>query len=60
MKRPEEKIRLKEYWECDLCNINNTAKRMCPCPRGGYEAENKGYISTHITFKLYPQWKKKD
>lgn len=37
----------KDYVYCERCEIDNSGSRMCPCPRGGCEAELKGeYIIT--------------
>lgn len=41
-------IKNKPYIVCSRCEIDNTGKRMCPCPRGGCEAEEVGTITTSI------------
>ena len=42
----KEITRQQEYWECDRCGINSrTRNRMCPCPRGGCEAEFTGVVT---------------
>lgn len=41
----KDKVKNKDYFECERCEINSLTKgRMCPCPRGGCEAELKGKI----------------
>jgi hypothetical protein len=43
MKQPKSKVITEDYFECKLCNISSETKgRMCPCPRGGCEAEIVG------------------
>jgi hypothetical protein len=41
-----KRVRKKSYIECGRCKINNLGKQMCPCPRGGCEAEIVGEIKT--------------
>jgi hypothetical protein len=41
--------KIKNYYECKSCKINSlTGGRMCPCPRGGCEAEKVGVVKTTI------------
>lgn len=36
----KEKIKRVDVYYCDRCNISSdTSRRMCPCPRGGCDAE---------------------
>lgn len=50
MKISEDK---KSYYVCSSCNITTlTPNRMCPCPRGGCEAEIKGKIKTETYLEL--------
>lgn len=46
MKRKSKKTITKEgYYECGSCRISSETKnRMCPCPRGGCEANLKGEV----------------
>lgn len=47
MKIKEGIIKRKEvdYWVCKRCKITSAdKKRMCPCPRGGCEAECVGKL----------------
>ena len=44
-------VKEEDYWECDRCHINNLGERMCPCPRGGCEAEPIGVIVTSVRKK---------
>lgn len=45
-----------EYYECTRCGISNLHKtRMCPCPRGGCEAEVKGRLETVVSIIREPQ-----
>ena len=33
-----------DLWYCERCNITSLSERMCPCPRGGCEAEIIGKV----------------
>jgi hypothetical protein len=46
-----------DYWVCGRCNItSDTEQRMCPCPRGGCDAELVGEKETKTTiYKLEPK-----
>lgn len=46
------KVKITALIACDRCKINNLGERMCPCPRGGCEAEVIGTITTEIKYKL--------
>jgi hypothetical protein len=53
MKQPQTKIITEDYYECKRCNISSEHEtRMCPCPRGGCEAEVKGKKVTTIEIKM--------
>lgn len=42
-----------EYWKCNRCRITSETKdRMCPCPRGGCEANVIGKIVTTTTKEI--------
>lgn len=54
MDKIKEKSEVSDYYECDRCDINSEHEnRMCPCPRGGCEAEvvGKKKVVTTITKK---------
>lgn len=57
-KRKESSTKVEEtdYIYCDRCKIDNLGKgnRMCPCPRGGCEAEVVGKIKTTIELTVTP------
>lgn len=58
MKLPTNKTKtqVKDFYSCDRCKINtNTSGRMCPCPRGGCEAEIIGKIKTTTTTEFIPK-----
>jgi len=53
------KIKVKDFWSCESCNINsNTKGRMIPCPRGGCDAEVAGQITITTELKLFEVPKK--
>lgn len=41
-----------DYIYCKQCKIDNTGERMCPCPRGGCDAETIGKIKTTIEISI--------
>lgn len=45
----------KIYWYCTRCDINtlDNSDRMCPCPRGGCEAEKGGEITIVTSVKFF-------
>lgn len=49
-----KKVEKTEIWGCDRCKITSESKdRMCPCPRGGCDAEIIGekIVTTEIILK---------
>ena len=53
-----DKISKSEYYECSTCKINTlTEGRMCPCPRGGCDAQIVGEITTVMILTKFPDGK---
>lgn len=48
-------VNTEDYIYCERCEIDNTGERMCPCPRGGCEAEVMGTIKTTIEVTINEQ-----
>jgi hypothetical protein len=44
----KKEIKKEDYYECKRCDINSLGLRMCPCPRGGCEAEVVGEKITTV------------
>ncbi len=52
---PDKKIKKKDYWVCNRCEINsNTKSRTIPCPRGGCEAVVRGEITITKELTIFP------
>jgi hypothetical protein len=53
MKQPKKKFITEDFYYCKRCDISSEhGKRMCPCPRGGCEAEVVGKKITTIEIIL--------
>lgn len=46
MIRKFPKVKTKDYYTCERCEIDSLGKEMCPCPRGGCEAAITGTLTT--------------
>ncbi len=56
------KTKKEDYYICNECKITSLTKgRMCPCPRGGCEAEICGIvkITTEVILKVPKEKQKK-